>query len=61
MGISGISSSSSASTGPTNVSIDSSIAGLQKQITQVQKEISDESTSRDDAKTKTQLVEAYTE
>jgi len=53
-------SSSTGFTGQSNASIDTAIARLEKQITQVVKQISDETTGKDDAKTKTQLVETYT-
>jgi hypothetical protein len=53
-------SSSTGFTGQSNASIDTAIARLEKQITQVVKQISDESNGKDDAKTKIQLVETYT-
>ena len=58
MSISGVSSSSAAASpgqSPVNV------AQLQKQIAQLQKEIQTEQNSKDDAKTKLQLVTAYQE
>ena len=59
MSISAISSSSTGFTVQSSASIDTSIARIQKQITQVAKQITDENKSKDDAKTKTQLVQTY--
>ena len=61
MSITAISSATSGSTVQSSASIDASIARLQKQVIQVQQQITAETASKDDAKTKAQLLATYVE